>query len=138
MKYLILVLLVLAPFGSPVLQAGEKANTIVVHPGEVIYARFEQKGKKLKLITATKEKNDAAQVIVSMSSPDPKKPLENLTLKVENNFSEDLVYAAEMRRVAKKQRRLTMVSPVVANKLALEPVPFFVDEMALFEFGLQL
>ena len=137
MKYLILVLLVLAPLGSPVLQAGEKANTILVHPGEVIYARFEQKGKKLKLISATKEKNDAAQVVISLSAKDPKNIVAPLTLKVENNFPQDLTYAGEMRIKAKNMHHPATVYPVVATKMALETVPSFVDELALFEFGLQ-
>ena len=138
MKYLILVLLVLAPLGSPALRAGEKANTVLIHPGEVIYARFEQKGKKLKLISATKEKSDAAQVIVTLSLPDPKNKKGDLTLKVENNFAQDLAYEGEMRIVARNMRHPAMVSPVVGGRMALEPVPFFIDEIALFEFGLQL
>ena len=137
MKYLILVLLVLAPLGSPALRAGEKANTVLIHPGEVIYAQFEQKGKKLKLISATKEKNDSAQVVVSLALRDPKNRTADIILKVENNFSQDLIYAAEMRRVTKNQHRQATVFPVVANKLALEPMPFFIDELALFEFELQ-
>ncbi|MES1167686.1 MAG: hypothetical protein ABUL61_00815, partial [Oleiharenicola lentus] len=53
--------------------AKEKPNTVLIHPGETVYARFEAKGKKIKLLSVSKEPDAGAQVIFTFQ-PDPKKP----------------------------------------------------------------
>jgi hypothetical protein len=114
--------------------AGEKAGTILIHPGEVVYARFEAKGKKIKLASATKVKDDGAQVIFTLL-PDEKKG--GYSLKVENKFSKDLRYRAEMRSLSKKMKFNVSMTPVVAGKLALESFPKEVEEVAAYEFQLE-
>ena len=114
--------------------AAEKANTVVVHLGEVIYARFEQKGTKIKLLATSKTKDEAAQVVMSLQREE-KKP--GLILKVENHFTRDLLYKVEMRSLTRKQRFPAPSSPVVAGKVALESFPPVVEEIAAFGFALE-
>jgi len=70
MKRLLLAVFFLVSLILPA-SASEKANTVLIHPGETVYARFETKGKKLKLVSYSKEKDEAAQVIFTMG-PDAK------------------------------------------------------------------
>lgn len=133
MKSLLVALFFLASLTLPA-HAGEKANTVLIHPGEVVYARFEPKGKKLKLISFSKEKDEGAQVVFSFL-PDEKKP--GSSLKVENKFTRDLLYKVEMRSLTRKQRFPGQTSPVVAGKVAFETFPKEVEELAAFEFQLE-
>ncbi len=115
-------------------RAADKANTVLIHPGEVIYARFESYGKKIKLVGFSKEKDDGAQVIFSFQ-PDAKKPV--YILKVENKFTQALIYLVEMRSLTKKQQFPMPVSPVVGGKLAFETFPRQVEEVAAYGFQLE-
>jgi hypothetical protein len=114
--------------------AGEKAGTILIHPGEVVYARFEAKGKKIKLVSSTKVKDEGAQVIFTLL-PDEKKG--GYSLKVENKFSKDLRYRAEMRSLTRKMKFAVTMTPVVGGKLALESFPKEVEQVAAYEFQLE-
>jgi hypothetical protein len=131
----LLLLLLLASLGTLDLGASEKPNTVLIHPGEVIYARFEQKGKKLKLVSAAKEKDEQAQVVLTLA---PVKKNTGTTLKVENKFAKELLYKAEMRSLTLKMHQPATVFPVVAGKMALEPLPPAIEEMALYGFELEL
>lgn len=115
-------------------QAANKANTVVLRPGEVIYARFETQGKKIKLAGASKEKDDNAQVIFTL-----KREAETLVikLKVENKFARDFVYEARIRsnRLARESR--VEVMPVVGGKLAIEELSPLTDELTLSGFKLE-
>jgi hypothetical protein len=133
MKRLLLLLLILAPLGSIGLAASERANTVLIHPGETIYARFEQKGKKLKLLEATKEKDAKAQLILTATQNEKTK---FITLKLENSFAKDLLYKAEMRSVKFKRHTAATVYPVVGGKMGTVDFPPMVDEIALYEFQL--
>lgn len=115
-------------------QAKEKANTVIIHPGEVVYARFEASGKKIKLAGFSKEKDDSAQVVISLL-PDEKKPVN--IFKVVNKFPRDLRYRLEMRSLARKQHFPRETTPVVAGKLALEFMPKEADELAVSDFKLE-
>ncbi|MEI6105765.1 MAG: hypothetical protein WCR49_02025 [Opitutae bacterium] len=120
------------------LSAGEKANTVLIHPGEVIYARFTQSGIKLKLVKASKEKDEQAQMILTLDAKDPdktKNPMINL--KVENNFDKDLIYKAQARSLTLNLHTMATVYPVVAGKMALVPLPPKVEEVAVFAFELE-
>ena len=106
-------------------------NTVIIHPGETVYARFEVKGKKVTLIKAGQEKDDAAQVIFTFD----KKANNGLrNLKVENKFPNDLIYKGEMRSLALKHERRTTPTPVVGGKVSFDPYPQVVDELAFFDF----
>lgn len=131
-----LLLLLLAPICAIALGAAEKANTILIHPGEVIYARFSQVGIKVKLIKASKEKDDDAQVILTFDPVDPAKKLYFVNLKFENKFTHDFNYKAQARVLSKNLRVMATVYPVVAGKISLVAIPSNVDEMAIF--GLEL
>jgi hypothetical protein len=115
-------------------QAKEKANTVIIHPGETVYASFEAKGTKLKLLGFSKEKNDSAQVVLSLL-PDEKRP--GNVLKVENKFPRDLRYRLEMRSLVRKQHFPRETTPVVAGKLAFEFMPKEADELAASDFKLE-
>lgn len=115
-------------------QAKEKPNTVIIHPGEVVYARFEASGKKIKLAGFSKEKDESAQVVLSLL-PDEKKPVN--ILKVENKFPRDLHYSLEMRSLVRKQHFRRETIPVVAGKLALEFMPKEADELAVSDFKLE-
>ncbi len=133
MKRLLLAAFFITSLSLPAL-AADKANTVLIHKGETVYARFETKGKKMKLVGFAKEKDERAQVIFSFL-PDPKKP--ELILKVENKFTQDLSYKAEMRSLTKKMKFLVPVSPVVGGKVSFESFPNQVEEVAAFEFQLE-
>ncbi|MES1168961.1 MAG: hypothetical protein ABUL61_07295, partial [Oleiharenicola lentus] len=115
-------------------QAADKANSVLVHPGETVYARFEVKGKKIKLTGFSKEKDEAAQVVFTIQ-PDAKKT--GLVLKVENRFPRDLTYKLEMRSLSLKQHFVMPTSPVVANKVSFENFPNLVEQVAAFDFRLE-
>jgi len=106
-------------------------NSVVIHPGETIYARFELKGKKVRLVQTGKEKDDAAQVVFIFD-----KELTNgmRTLKVENKFPNDLIYKAEMRSLSLKHERRVTPTPVVGGKVAFDPYPPVVEQLAFFDF----
>ena len=106
-------------------------GTVVIRPGETIYARFEAKGKKIQLVKAGKEKDDEAQVIFTFDK-DPTKGMR--TLKVENKFPNDLLYKAEMRSLILKHERRVTPTPVVGGKVAFDPYPTVVEELAFFDF----
>lgn len=120
------------------LRAGEKANTVLVHPGEVIYARFTQTGIKLKLVKASKEKDEQAQLILTFDAKDPDKTkYAFINLKVENKFDKDLIYKAQARAPTLNLRTMATVYPVVAGKMALVNLPPKVEEVAMFAFELE-
>lgn len=131
------LLLLLALFAPLILRAGEKANTILIHPGEAIYARFAQSGVKLKLIKASKEKDDQAQVIISIRPLDPTKKFTFYEMKVENKFLLDLDYEAQIRNLTEDHRAPLEVMPVVAEKLSLTSLPPRIEEVALFGWKLE-
>ena len=133
MKRLLLAVFFLAALILPV-SASEKANTVLIHPGETIYARFETKGKKLKLVRYSKEKDEAAQVIFTLG-PDAKKPLYNL--KVENKLPLTLLYKSEARSIKRNLKFDSPMTPVVAGKVSFEIFPKVMEELAAYGFELE-
>lgn len=136
MKRLLFAAIFLSSLLLPV-SAWSKANTVLIHPGETIYARFETKGKKLKLTSYSKEKDENASVIFSFG-PDAKQPTLLFSLKVENKLPHDLIYKMEMRALKRNLQMIIPVSPVVAGKVAFENYPILVDELAAYDFQLEL
>jgi hypothetical protein len=135
MKRFLTALLLLACL-SPLARAAAALDTLIIHPEETIYARFEVTAKKIKLVALSKEPDAGAQVVFHFhKDPDPKKKT-NL-LKVENRFSSDLVYTAEMRSLTLKQQFRAPVTPVVANKVSYDSFPTQVEEIAAFDFKLE-
>jgi opacity protein-like surface antigen len=134
MKRLFLAALFLTALFLPA-YAADKSNTVLIHPGETIYARFEPKGKKIRVVGYSKEKDDAAQVVFTLG-PDAKKPAV-LSLKVENKFPKDLTYKLEMRSLTMKMKMNVPVTPVVSGKVAFEQFPPQAEELALTEFQLE-
>ena len=118
--------------------AAEKANTVLIHPGEVIYARFSQSGAKLKLVKASKEVDANAQVVLTFAAIDPANKEAFINLKVENRFALDLDYKAEMRSLKFNKHMLANVFPVVAGKISLVPFTPMIEEVALYGFELEL
>jgi hypothetical protein len=131
-----LLLFLLLPLWAVTCHAGERANTVLLHPGEVIYVRFTQNKLKLKVTSATKEKDDQAQVILTLTTGDPKK-IEPALLKVTNKFPLDLYYKAEIRSLTKKLDAVMPVLPVVREKISLEKLPPLIEEVALYGFVLK-
>jgi hypothetical protein len=134
MNRLLLSLLAAALIPSA-LVAGERANTVLIHPGETIYAKFTQKGKKLTLVSVSKEKDETAQVIFTLPKSPPN---ETASLQVENNFAKDLVYKLELRSLSLKRKAPMPVVSVVAGKLAREQLPPYVEQLAAYAFKLEL
>ena len=133
MNRLLLAVFLVTALTLPAL-AKEKANTVLIHPGETVYARFETKGKKMKLVSTSKVLDESAQVVLSFRA-DATKPGNILT--VENKFPRALFYSAEIRSLTRKLHFPLRTSPVVAGKLAFENVPKEVEELAAFEFKLE-
>jgi hypothetical protein len=133
MMRLLLALLLIGSLALPA-SAASKANTIVLRPGDVIYARFETNGKKIKLANAGKEKDEAAQVIFTLTR---EKDTLDIKLRVENKFPKDLVCETVMH-----SKRLDRDAPaetlsVVGGKLALESFGPLTDELFISGFKLQ-
>jgi hypothetical protein len=128
MKRLLLALFALSALTT---FAFAEKNTVIIHPGEVVYARFEVKGKKIRLVQSGKEKDDAAQLIFTFD-----KQVTNgmRNLKVENKFPNDLLYKAEMRSLTLKHERRVNPTPVVGGKIAIDPYPQVVEQLAFFDF----
>ena len=133
MPRILIPLFLLATLALPA-RAAPKANTIVMHPGDVTYARFEASGKKIKLTAASKEKDERAQVIFTLSRD--AETLE-VKLKVENRFPQDFLYAVQLRSLRLDRESRGEVSPVVGGKLAFETYPPLVDEVTLSGFKLE-
>jgi hypothetical protein len=106
-------------------------STVLIHPGETVYARFEVKGKKIRLIKSGKEKDDQAQVIYTF---DKELTKGMRMLKIENKFANDLIYQAEMRSLTLKHERRVTATPVVGGKVGFDPYPPMVEELAFFDF----
>ncbi len=109
-------------------------NTALIHPGETVYVRFESQGKKIKFVSTSKERDDAAQVIFTFA-----KEFKGVmrVLKVENKFPRDLVYKVEMRSLSQHHEMRGQPSPVVAGKVAFDEYPPVVEELACFDFKLE-
>ncbi len=133
MKRLLLAVFFLASLLLPA-SASERANTVLIHPGETVYARFESKGKKLKLVSTSKEKDEGAQVIFNLGTDD-KKPLYNL--KVENKLPFTLLYKTQARSIKRNLRFDSSMTPVVAGKVAFEVFPTLMEELAAYGFELE-
>jgi hypothetical protein len=133
MKRFTLAVLFLACL-TPFTQAAEKLKELVIRPGETVYARFETTPKKITLVQISKEPDERAQVVFTLQREPEKRALK---LTVENKFSHDLSYRAEVRSLVAKRERPMRVTPVVAGKLAFENLPDLVDEIAAFDFKLQ-
>ena len=133
MKPILVLLLALCAINC---SAGERANTVLIHPGEVIYVRFSQQKLKLKVLSASKEKDDQAQIILNLSVGDAKKN-EPATLKVTNKFPLELNYKVEVRSLSQKLNGEIPVMPVVAEKISLEKFAPVIEEAALFGFVLK-
>jgi hypothetical protein len=130
MKRILISLLFLATL-CPLAVAADKLKDLTIRPGETIYARFEINGKKLKLVSASKEADSQAQVIFSLQ-PDTEKKIQKL--RVENKLAKDLVYKAEIRSNSLGLRSPAPVTPVVAGKLSYETFPGPVEEVSAFDF----
>jgi hypothetical protein len=131
MKRLLFSLLAAVLVLTPALVASGKAGTVVLHPGEVYYAHFQQKGKKLKLLGATKEKDASAQLIISLSARN--KDGETV-LKLESAFDDDLIYKAIIRSNILRRHTSLPVYPIVGGKMGTVNIPMFVDEIELYGF----
>ena len=132
-RFLFFLLLSVCAITCP---ASERANTVLIHPGEVIYVRFTQNKLKLKVSSAKKEIDEQAQVILSLTPGDSRKN-EPVTLKVTNKFPLDLFYKAEVRSLSQKLESVMPVLPVVAEKISLENFSPMIEEAALFGFELK-
>jgi hypothetical protein len=123
--------------GSLAYGATEKSNTVLIHPGETIYARFTQLGGKIKLVQTSKTLEPEAQVILTLEPTDPTKKKLFLNLKVENKFSQDLIYKAQLRLLTENRKIMAPVYPVVAGKMSLVAFPPRVEEIAIFGYELE-
>jgi hypothetical protein len=134
MRHVAFIALFLMPFLALAASPAEKPNTVLVHPGDVLYAKFEESGTSLKLLGVSKEKNDQAQLIFTMGVFDKKTGM--LMLKVESRFKKNMTYKAEMRLLSKNRRQETSVVPVMAGLTSFETWPHPIEELALYSFEL--
>lgn len=132
--FLAAIALLLGPLLSPAAQPAERPNTVLVHPGEVLYARFEEAGMSLKLLSVSKENNDQAQLAFTMDAFDKKN---GIRLKVVSKFKKEMTYKAEMRLLNANRRQDTSVVPVMAGLSSYESWPQPFDELALYGFELK-
>jgi hypothetical protein len=134
MKYLAALVLLFASVPASCQTDGEKPNTLLVHPGETIYATFERSGTMLKLLRVSRVESKGAQLVMTMP---PFSEDRGIVLKVENKFDRDLTYKAEMRLLTRSRRNETSVVPVLAGKMSFEQWPYMIEELALYGFELK-
>ena len=134
MKCVTVIAMVLAPFFLLAQESREKSDTIVLHPGDIFYARFQRDGGSLTLAGVNKEADKAAQVILKMG---PLKEIHGTMLQVENKFDRNLYYKAEIHLLSKNKRLNTSVMPVIAGKLSFESWPNVIEELVLSGFELR-
>ena len=132
MKRFLLSLLILCSLTSLAVAADK--NTALLHPGETVYVRFEAQGKKIKFLSASQEKDEAAQVIFTWEK-ESKAGMR--IMKVENKFPSDLVYRVEMRQLSQNHQARGKPTPVVGGKVAFDEYPYFIEELACFDFKLE-
>jgi hypothetical protein len=134
MRSTFLIVLLLGALIGTAEAHSEKPNTVVIHPGDVMYARFERTGTKLRLISATKQDDPQAQVVLHFGTWDKK----NLSIgfEIENRFDRELTYQVETRITKINLWRTPPVVPVVEGKVAFEEWPVPLDEVAVFGFVL--
>jgi hypothetical protein len=107
------------------------AENVQLHPGETNYLRFDEKGKKLKLLEVSKEKDASAQLVISLSEKDKDG---TTILKLESALHQTIVYKATIySRVFKRHMPLN-VYPIIGGKMGTVSVPPFVDEITLKDF----
>lgn len=112
----------------------EDPNTILVHPGETLYAMFERDGTNLKLVRVSPQKDQRAQLVIAMK---PYSGDTGIVLRVENKFDKDVAYKAEMRILSRNKSKETSVLPVPAGKMSFEQWPYPLEELALYAFELK-
>ena len=135
MKYLIILAFIFSPLLALADMPPEKPNTVLIHPGEELYVKFEESGTALKLVSVSKEKNDQAQLIMKMDPFDKKEGM--LMLKVQSKFKKTMIYKAEMRLLSKNRRQETSVVPLLAGLMSFESWPHPIEELALYGFELK-
>lgn len=131
MKRLVLFLFTLLFAAAPVLAA---KNTVLLHPGDTLYARFDIDGKKIRLANVGADKDEGAQVVFIF---DKEATGYMRRLKVENRFPHDLVYKVEMRSLSQGHQQRVPSTPVVGGKVAFEDYPAGVEELALYDFKIE-
>jgi len=132
MKHASMLGLFLALVLATTAAGAEKPDTVLIHPGEVAYAEFEQAGNSLKLVGTSKEKNEKAQLIMTMHPFDGRM----LILGVQSRFLQTMSYKAEMRIPNKNRRLETSVIPIPAGLVGFESWPHPIEELALYGFEL--
>ena len=135
MRYIAILAFIFTPLLAWAELPPEKPNTVLIHPGEELYARFEESGTALKLASVSKEKDAQAQLIVKMDPFDKVEKM--LILKVESKFKQTMLYKAEMRLLSKNRRQETSVVPVLAGLSSYEEWPHPIEELALYGFTLK-
>jgi hypothetical protein len=130
MKRLLLTFLLLTLF-SPFATAAGRLKDLTIRPGETVYARFEIDGKKLRLVSASREPDSQAQVIFSVQIDTEKKTAK---MRVDNKFPKDLIYKVVISAKSLGLRSPAEVAPVVAGKVSYETFPGAVEEVQAFDF----
>ena len=128
----------LAPVATPsekIQDMSRAVDSVLNDPAMKV--RFTQLGGKIKLVQTSKTLDPEAQVILSLDPTDPTKKKLFLNLKVENKFSQDLIYKAQLRSLTENRKIMAPVYPVVAGKMSLETFPPHVEEIAIFGYELE-
>ena len=133
MKHTLFLILLVFPILLIAESEPERPSTVLIHPGEVLYALFDQSANVLKLVSVSKEKNEQAQLILTMG--DFKEGL--LMLKAQSKFTSDLSYKAQMRMLSKNRRAETSMIPIRAGLSSFESWPHPIEELALYDFQLK-
>jgi len=128
-----LPLLLLAAVVLPARLAA-KSDTITMYPGETIYARFENTGKKIRLVNAGKEKDGHAQVIFTVMR-DPVSL--GVVLHVQNKFTQDFDYELVVRSKRIDRDAHIDVSTVVGGKVSFEALPALTEELLISGYRLE-
>ncbi len=113
-------------------------KAIQLFPGETVFIEIEQENGVIITVTAVdKNVNPDKTLIISFSQSSRKKVHELTILKIENPFSQDLMYTSKIFLLRQHRWADTDVYPVRAKLAAFETWPDIITSIALGNWKLK-
>lgn len=111
-------------------------KAIQLYPGETVFIEIEQENGVVKSVTAVeKVVNPEKTVKISFTQSVEKKVHELTTLKIENPFSQNLIYTSKIFLLKQQRWVNTNVYPVYAKLSAFETWPDVIISIALGDWA---
>ena len=113
-------------------------KALQLYPGETVFIEIEQENGVIKSVTAVeKNVNPEKTLTISFTQSTKKKSHELTMLKIENPFSQDLIYTSKIFLLHQHRWVDTNVYPVFAKLTAFETWPDIITSIALGNWKLK-